>query len=224
MIVARDLYREYAEGERRVRALNGLNLDIGQGEFVSVTGPSGCGKTTLLQILGALDTPTSGEIRVADMSLGSATEAQRNLYRRRDVGIVFQFFNLLPTLTVAENIGLPLRLAGTGGDAIAERIDELLPQIGLEDRATHLPHQLSGGEMQRVALARALAHRPRLLLADEPTGNLDSTTATRVMELISSVHGSTDLTLVMVTHSEEVASMADRRIRLLDGQLENDSG
>jgi len=224
VIVARDLYREYAEGERRVRALNGLNLDIGQGEFVSVTGPSGCGKTTLLQILGALDTPTSGEIRVADMSLGSATEAQRNLYRRRDVGIVFQFFNLLPTLTVAENIGLPLRLAGTGGDAIAERIDELLPQIGLEDRATHLPHQLSGGEMQRVALARALAHRPRLLLADEPTGNLDSTTATRVMELISSVHGSTDLTLVMVTHSEEVASMADRRIRLLDGQLENDSG
>lgn len=201
-------------------ALDGVDIDVAEGEFVSITGPSGCGKTTLLQLIGALDTPTSGAITVAGIDLSSAKEATRTRFRREEVGIVFQFFNLLPTLTVAENIGLPLRLQGIRGDAIRERVDALLPMVGLADRFTHLPRQLSGGEMQRVAIARALIHRPRLLLADEPTGNLDSSTARAVMELMNTLHAETGLTLLLVTHSEEVAGMAGRRIHLRDGVVE----
>ena len=223
MITTCNLSKHYTEGDRVVRALDALDLSVDCGEFVSVTGPSGCGKTTLLQLVGALDTPSDGEIEAAGVSLQLASEKERTAYRRQEVGIVFQFFNLLPTLTVAENIGLPLRLQGTPVGEITRRVDSILPRVGLENRATHLPQQLSGGEMQRVALARALIHQPRILLADEPTGNLDSENAALVMTLIHQLHSEGDLTLLLVTHSEEVAEMADRRIRMRDGKLDTES-
>lgn len=223
MITTCNLSKHYAEGDRVVRALDALDLSVDCGEFVSVTGPSGCGKTTLLQLVGALDTPSDGEIEAAGVSLQLASENERTVYRRQEVGIVFQFFNLLPTLTVAENIGLPLRLQGTSVGEITRRVGSILPRVGLENRATHLPQQLSGGEMQRVALARALVHQPRILLADEPTGNLDSENAALVMTLIHQLHSEGDLTLLLVTHSEEVAEMADRRIRMRDGKLDTES-
>jgi len=223
VITTCNLSKHYAEGDRVVRALDALDLSVDCGEFVSVTGPSGCGKTTLLQLVGALDTPSDGEIEAAGVSLQLASENERTVYRRQEVGIVFQFFNLLPTLTVAENIGLPLRLQGTSVGEITRRVGSILPRVGLENRATHLPQQLSGGEMQRVALARALVHQPRILLADEPTGNLDSENAALVMTLIHQLHSEGDLTLLLVTHSEEVAEMADRRIRMRDGKLDTES-
>lgn len=220
MIRTQQLRRDYREGTRVVHALDGIDVEIAEGEFVSVTGPSGCGKTTLLQLIGALDTPSSGSITVAGIDLSSADERTRTHFRREQVGIVFQFFNLLPTLTVAENVGLPLRLCGTPAEEIHGRVNALLPRVGLANRSTHLPRQLSGGEMQRVAIARALVHHPPLLLADEPTGNLDSAAAAVVMELIRELHVEQGLTLLLVTHSEEVAGMAGRRICLRDGKVE----
>jgi putative ABC transport system ATP-binding protein len=219
MIHTRQLRRDYHEGSRTVHALNGVDVDVAEGEFVAVTGPSGCGKTTLLQLIGALDTPTAGSITVGGIDLATAREGTRTRFRREQVGIVFQFFNLLPTLTVAENVALPLRLRGIATDDINGRVNALLPRVGLGDRATHLPRQLSGGEMQRVAIARAIVHQPPLLLADEPTGNLDSGAAATVMELIRELHVEQGLTLLLVTHSEEVATMAQRRIRMLDGMI-----
>ena len=202
-------------------ALDGVDLSIKSGEFVTITGPSGCGKTTLLQLVGALDLPTSGTIEVDGLNLGQASESERNQYRRERVGIIFQFFNLLPTMSVEENVALPLRLNGKSHSEIQNRLNELIPRVGLRERAKHLPHQLSGGEMQRVALARALAHQPKVLLADEPTGNLDSANASLVMDLINQIHQEEELTLLLVTHSEQVAQMGTRRIQMRDGQIES---
>ena len=211
--------REYGPPESRVRALDDLTLDIAAHEFVAVTGPSGCGKSTLLHLLGGLDTPTAGELFVGDLPLHNAGETDLTLYRRRDLGIVFQFFNLLPTMNVLENVGLPLLLAGVSPGKIRPLALELLELVGLSNRATHFAHQLSGGEMQRTAIARALIHRPRLLLADEPTGNLDSAGATRVIDVLRTIAAQAVTTLVIVTHSEDVAAAASRRICLRDGRL-----
>lgn len=215
-IRANKVSRHYPGG---VNALRAVDLEIERGEFAAITGPSGCGKSTLLNLLGALDTPNEGELWVDELALHGADDRKRTLYRRDGVGIVFQFFNLMPTMTVLENVALPLQLAGTKKAAARERAAEMIALVGLEDRKGHFPHQLSGGEMQRAAIARALAPEPPLLLADEPTGNLDSENAAKVMELFCDIHAKGLATLLLVTHSEEVAEMAGRRIRMADGKV-----
>lgn len=220
LIRLRGVTRTYApDGQAAVPALRGIDLDVARGEFAAVTGPSGCGKTTLLHLLGALDTPTEGEVWVDDVPLHEAGERERTRYRREVVGIVFQFFNLMPTLTVRENVTLPLLLQGGRESEAAGRADELLDLVGLSARRGHFPHQLSGGEMQRTAIARALVHRPRLLVADEPTGNLDRSNADRVLDVLRRVHEDGVATLVVVTHSDEVAAAARRRIAMEDGRI-----
>jgi lipoprotein-releasing system ATP-binding protein len=219
LIRLRNVTREYGPPEGRVRALDDLTLDIAPHEFVAVTGPSGCGKSTLLHLLGGLDTPTAGELFVGNLPLHDAGENALTQYRRRDLGIVFQFFNLLPTMNVLENVSLPLLLAGVSPGKIRPQAMELLEMVGLVPRATHFAHQLSGGEMQRTAIARALIHRPRLLLADEPTGNLDSAGARMVIDVLRKIAAQALTTMLIVTHSEEVANAAFRRICLRDGRL-----
>ncbi len=216
MISLRNVSRLYANSGA---ALDGVSLEIAAGEFVAVTGPSGCGKSTLLHLLGGLDSPTAGELFVDGLPLHSAGEKQLNDYRRRKIGIVFQFFNLLPTMSVLENVCVPLLLHGeplAGARKKAQRVIEL---VGLQDRATHLMHQLSGGQMQRTAIARALVHEPRLLLADEPTGNLDSANAEQVMTLLQRISSQSETTLLVVTHSADVARIASRCIRMRDGKI-----
>ena len=206
-------------GTPPVTALDGVSLEIGEGEFVAVTGASGSGKSTLLNLLGGLDHPTSGEVVVGGMHLEKASDSELTLYRRERLGIVFQFFNLMPSMTVLENAELPLILSGGGGKVAREAAMEMLEEVGMRHRAAHCPHHLSGGEMQRAAIARALVHRPGLLLADEPTGNLDSGNADQVMGVLSKIASRRTTTVVMVTHSDSVAAMADRRIRMKDGRV-----
>ena len=214
------LVRRYAgEAGAGVSALDGITFAMQPGEFTAITGPSGCGKSTLLNLLAALDTPDEGSIQVGGLDLSRAGEAERTRYRREDVGIVFQFFNLLPGLTLVENVALPLRLQGVGAGIRHRRARDLLEFTGLAARESHFPHQLSGGEMQRAAVARALIHQPKLVIADEPTGNLDSAATERVLQLLRDVHANHHTTLVLVTHSETVAAAAERQIRLRDGQL-----
>jgi putative ABC transport system ATP-binding protein len=217
MIELEDVTRRYARGG--VAALDGVSLTIDPGEFVAVTGPSGCGKSTLLNLIGGLDKPTSGVVRVGGLDLGSAADAALTRYRRHDLGIVFQFFNLLPTMSVAENIELPLLLRGDRPAPARERVREMVALVGLEPRADHFPHQLSGGEMQRTALARALAGGPKVVLADEPTGNLDSTNAARVLEALLKIASQKITTLVIVTHSDDLARTARRHITVRDGKI-----
>ena len=223
-VEASDLSRHYAGAPgRKVAALDRVSFQIQAGEFVAITGPSGCGKSTLLNLLAALDTADSGELRVGKFDLTKAGETERTLYRRREVGIVFQFFNLLPGLSLEENVALPLRLQGISFLARREKARSLLDFVGLDNRRAHFPHQLSGGEMQRAAVARALIHQPGLIIADEPTGNLDSTATGRVLELFGRVHREQKSTLVLVTHSEEVAATADRRLSMMDGKLREEN-
>jgi len=210
-------------GDPPVIALHGVSLDIAQGEFVSITGPSGSGKSTLLNLLGGLDHPSSGEVIVDGIHLEKAVEKELTLYRRTKLGIVFQFFNLVPSMTVVENVELPLLLRGDEGKSMRAAAMVMLDQVGLARRADHFPHQLSGGEMQRAAIARALVHDPALLLADEPTGNLDSGNAAQVLEVIAKIASRRTTTVIMVTHSDSVADLAHRRIRMLDGRLAPDS-
>ena len=220
MVKLRNVSRTYHESTGRpVRALHQLSLELATGSMTAITGPSGCGKSTLLHLLAALDQPDAGEIEVAGISLQHATESQRTRYRRETVGIVFQFFHLLPGMTLLENIALPLILAGAGRTVATARGVELLGLAGLTEKAGRLPHEVSGGELQRAAVARALVHRPRLLLADEPTGNLDSTNAARVMALFHSIHQSGLATLVLVTHSPEIAAQAPSQLVMADGGL-----
>jgi putative ABC transport system ATP-binding protein len=199
--------------------LDGVSFEISAGQRLALTGPSGSGKTTLLNLLGGVDRADAGEVRFAGTVLGTLDRDALAELRRRSFGTVFQFFHLLPTLTAAENVELPLQLVGVGPAERQRRVGELLERVDVAHRANARPGELSGGEMQRVALARALVHRPRLLLADEPTGNLDSANGARVLALLRELTGETGATLVLVTHSEEAAAICHRRIHLRDGRI-----
>ena len=210
-------------GTPPVTALNEVSLEIERGEFVAITGPSGSGKSTLLNLLGGLDHPTTGEVVVDGVHLERADDRDLTLYRRTKLGIVFQFFNLLPSMSVAENVEMPLLLTGRNPREARAAALEILDLVGMNHRSGHFPHQLSGGEMQRAAIARALIHDPSLLLADEPTGNLDSGNAIQVLELMSKIASRRSTTVIMVTHSDAVAALADRRIHMLDGRTAPDT-
>lgn len=206
-----------AAGERVV--LQNADLSVKLGEWLFLLGRSGSGKSTLLNMISGIDLPDRGEVIVAGSSLTRLSERERTLFRREKIGFVFQFYNLIPTLTVEENILLPLELMGRVGSAERRRAADLLAQVGLPDRAVNYPEQLSGGEQQRIAVARALVHRPAILLADEPTGNLDSRSAEQVLGLITDLGRATGATLVLVTHSAEIARLADRRMTIVNGRL-----
>ena len=215
MIRLRHVSRRYGD----IATLDDVSLDIAPYEFVSITGPSGCGKSTLMHLIGGLDTPSAGELTVDGLPLHRASEAELTHYRRHKLGIVFQFFNLLPTMSVFENVCLPLLLRGEPMTVVRPKADAIIELVGLADRARHGMHQLSGGQLQRTAIARALIHEPAVLLADEPTGNLDSASTAQVMELLQKISSQRRTTMVVVTHSEEVARQTARRIRLRDGKI-----
>lgn len=211
--------RTYGSGEGRVEALRGVDVEIGRGEMVAVAGPSGSGKTTLLQILGGLDRPSDGRALFEGRDMGAMRDAELTRLRLDTIGFVFQHFNLIPTLGAADNVELALAPRDLDGAARAAVVAETLADVGLGHRADHLPSRLSGGEQQRVAIARALAGRPRVLLADEPTGNLDSATGTEIVGLLRRLCAERGLTVVLITHDDAVAAAADRTIRMRDGRL-----
>jgi putative ABC transport system ATP-binding protein len=215
----RALTKSYREGDAERVVLRGVDLAVQRGEFVALVGRSGSGKSTLLNLISGIDHPTSGDVRVDGVALAALSEHERTLFRRRRIGFVFQFFNLIPTLTVEENLRLPLELTGRTGAAAREEIMALLGEVGLLDRVRAFPDRLSGGEQQRVAVARALVHDPELVLADEPTGNLDSESAQAVLDLLSRLRGERKKTVIAVSHSAEVAAAADRVLVLRDGRL-----
>ncbi|MBN1485337.1 MAG: ABC transporter ATP-binding protein [Chloroflexia bacterium] len=214
-----DLRKQYQMGEVTVDALCGVDLAVRRGEFVAVMGPSGSGKSTLLHLMGGLDSPSDGEVTLAGRRLAHLDDDQITIVRRRQVGFVFQFFNLLPTLTAAENVALPLLIDGKRIDRYSARIDELLELVGLGQRRGHKPDQLSGGEQQRVAIARALVTEPDIVLADEPTGNLDSKSGAAILDLLRRACDEKGQTIVMVTHDPRAASIADRVVFMRDGRL-----
>ena len=218
----RDVRRVYRTGAGDVAALDGIELSIGEGELVAVEGPSGSGKSTMLQLLGALDRPTSGSLSFAGRDVARMSDRDLTALRLRDIGFVFQSFNLIPTLTAAENVEVAMVPTGVERKRRRSAAIELLERVGLAARAAHLPSRLSGGEQQRVAIARALANEPRVVLADEPTGNLDSATADEVVETLRSLSFERGVTVIVVTHAEEVASRTGRRIRLRDGRVVDD--
>ena len=215
--------RYYTGGSSPVHAVENVTAEIGTGEFVALSGPSGCGKTTLLHLLAGIDRPDTGEVVVDGMNVAKASERELNEFRRRRLGIVFQFFNLLPTMTVHENVSFPMLLDGKPCAEADIRARELIERVGLTMRASHFPHQLSGGEQQRAAIARALMNRPALLLADEPTGNLDSAASASVLEIFDEIARDKLTTLIIVTHSEDVARRAARHLAMRDGRLASDS-
>jgi putative ABC transport system ATP-binding protein len=217
MLIAQDVTQQYQSGKRTLTVLEAVSFDIPAGAFVAIVGPSGSGKTTLLGLLAGLDTPTRGRVLLDGIDLTALTEDARARLRGEKVGFVFQSFQLIPTLTALENVSVPLELRGDP-DA-TPRASDLLTRVGLADRATHLPAQLSGGEQQRVAVARAFANRPRILFADEPTGNLDGATGARIIELIESLNRESGSTVVLVTHDASLADRTDRIIRLADGRV-----
>jgi putative ABC transport system ATP-binding protein len=219
LVELRGVTKAYREGAAERVVLRGVDVTIRRGELCVLIGRSGSGKSTLLNLIGGIDVPTAGEIVVDGLPLARATEARRTLFRRHHVGFVFQFFNLIPTLTVEENLRLPLELNGRPRDAARARAGALLAEVGLADRGPAFPEQLSGGEQQRVAVARALIHEPLLVLADEPTGNLDLDTGRQVLDLLDRLTRRAGRTMVMATHSPEVVGLADRIFRLQDGRL-----
>ena len=214
-----DLTRSFAVGENQIDALRGINLEVTKGQFVALVGPSGSGKSTLLNLVGGLDRPTEGQLWVGGVDLSASKEKALIEHRRRRVGFVFQSFNLLPRLTALENVALPLMFSGIAEQERLERARKLLASIGLQERMDHRPNQLSGGEQQRVAIARALVGKPAIILADEPTGNLDSTTGSEIMALLRHLNQVERVTLLLVTHDPEAASFADRVVQLRDGQI-----
>jgi putative ABC transport system ATP-binding protein len=215
-----DVSRFFRRGPTEVRAVDNVDLVIGEGEFVAVEGPSGSGKSTLLQLLGALDRPTSGSVQFSGRALETMSDQELTDLRRDGIGFVFQQFNLIPTLTAHENVEAALASTGLQRDARRERSAEVLAQVGLAERSDHLPSRLSGGEQQRVAIARALANVPRVILADEPTGNLDSRTAADVVGLLGQLCDDEGVTVILVTHDENVARRTRRRVAMADGHVE----
>ncbi|MFK7884472.1 MAG: ABC transporter ATP-binding protein [Phycisphaerales bacterium] len=219
MIRCTDVRKTYRTGGRSVEALRGLSAEVERGGFDAIMGRSGSGKSTLLHLLGALDTPDSGTIEVAGKRIDQLTEREATTYRQRQIGIIFQSFNLVPTMTAAENVQLPGLLGGDNAKFLRERSHELLDRLGLVDRASHRPEALSGGEQQRVAIARSLLYKPPVVLADEPTGNLDSRSAAKVWSLLREIAGEQDITVLMVTHEPEAASYCRKIFVVGDGVL-----
>jgi len=223
MIRCTDVRKVYRQGETEIIALGGVSLEIPRGAFAAIMGPSGSGKSTLLHLIGGLDRPSAGELLVDGRLIAQMADDEITLFRRKRVGFVFQFFNLLPTLTAFENTALPLVLDGLPKAQADERARRLLAKVGLEKREHHLPEELSGGEVQRVAIARALAFGPPILLADEPTGNLDSKTGEAILSLLRRINEEDGCTVVMVTHSNEAARYGHRKIFLRDGRVEKET-
>ena len=221
MLQLREVVKSY-DGKSTVTALAAITLSIAPGEMVAIMGPSGSGKSTLLNLMGGLDVPTSGRVLVGGKDLARESEKDRSLFRRTRVSYIFQAYHLMPTLRVRQNVALPLHLAGVSAKEAARRVERVLAEVGLERRGDHLPDELSGGERQRVAIARALVTDAPLLLADEPTGNLDSARGKEILALLRSIHRQRGTTIVMVTHDREAASACDRIIRLRDGRVEDD--
>lgn len=217
-----DVVKEFQLGAERVRAVDGVSLEIPAGEFVAIIGRSGSGKSTLLNLLAGIDTPTSGEVRIGGDELSRLPDDDLTRLRRERLGMVYQFFNLLPTLSVRENVALPALLAGDREREVLPRADALLAEVEMSHRKHARPHTLSGGEMQRTALARALIHNPTLILADEPTGNLDSRTADQVLGLLRALGAKHGVTVVLVTHSPEAAAVSERLIEMRDGRILRD--
>jgi putative ABC transport system ATP-binding protein len=219
VVEAFEVQKTYHRGRVEVAAVRGVSLAVAPGEMVAIVGPSGSGKSTLLNLLGALDRPDAGEVVIAGAKLSELDDAARTRLRRDKIGLVFQFFNLLPLLTARENVALPLLLAGMARATAEQRADELLARVGLATRAEHVPDEMSGGEMQRVAVARALAPRPVVILADEPTGNLDSSSGAGVLDLLKTAARDNSCAVIMVTHDPRAAAVSDRVIEFKDGRL-----
>ncbi|MDO8502661.1 MAG: ABC transporter ATP-binding protein [Gemmatimonadaceae bacterium] len=218
VVEARDLARDYRFGAEHVHALRGVSFDISDGEYVAIVGPSGCGKSTLLNLLGAIDQPTRGSVRIRGHALGGMRDREATEFRLRNIGFVFQRFYLMPTLSARENVELPMAEAGLGKEERAGRARELLRYVGLGHRERHRPSELSGGEQQRVAVARALANKPAILLADEPTGELDAKTGAEIIALFERLNAD-GTTIIVVTHDEELAATAHRKIHMRDGSI-----
>ncbi|HLR75655.1 MAG TPA: ABC transporter ATP-binding protein [Virgibacillus sp.] len=214
------LSKVYGKGPTAVKALDDVSFSIKKGEFVAIIGPSGSGKSTLMHLMGGVDRPTSGKVLVDGTDIYELNETQLAIFRRRQIGLIYQFYNLLPVLTVEENITLPLLLDGHKVDS--KQFDDIVKVLGLEDRLTHLPNELSGGQQQRVSIGRALINNPALMLADEPTGNLDSETGTEIVNLLKMFNKTYQQTLVMITHDERIALQADRILTIMDGQVIQD--
>ena len=219
VLVADNLQKTYVTGEARVAALAGVSFEVEAGDFVALMGPSGCGKSTLLHLCGAMDRLTSGTLTLNDRELSAMGDDELTRVRREQVGFVFQFFNLLPTLTVSDNIALPCLLAGMKSEEAERRAQALADRVGISHRLTHYPQQISGGEMQRAAIARALVHRPALLVADEPTGNLDSENGSNVLALIAELNRELGVTVLLATHAADVAGAASRILKMRDGRF-----
>ena len=217
ILVAKDLTKHYGQDDTLVKALDGVSLSVERGEFVSIIGTSGSGKSTLLHMLGGLDTPTSGTVVIDDKDISKLKGDELCIFRRRKIGFIFQSFNLVPSISIYENIILPIQLDGKKVDK--EFVDSVIETLGLEGKLNRIPSKLSGGQQQRVAIARALASKPAIILADEPTGNLDSKTSQDVLGLLKTTGKKFNQTIVMITHNDEIAQMADRTIRIEDGHI-----
>ena len=217
----KNLCKVYGEGETRVDALKNISFDVDQGEFVAVVGPSGSGKSTLLHILGGVDIPTSGVVRIAGTDIGKLDENKLAIFRRRQIGLIYQFYNLIPILNVEENLTLPILLDGKKPDQ--KLLLDLVEKLGLSERRSHLPNQLSGGQQQRVSIGRALMNHPALLLADEPTGNLDTENSKEIIALLRKFNRENNQTVIIITHDERIALAADRVITIEDGRITRDT-
>ena len=220
LIVAEALEKTYSEGATPVAALRGVSLSLERGDFVALTGPSGCGKSTLLHLCGAMDRPSAGKLTLEGRDVGGLNDDALTSLRRDRIGFVFQFFNLLPTLTIGDNIALPCLLAGLSARTAESRAADLAARVGIGHRLKHYPQQVSGGEAQRAAIARALVHQPALLIADEPTGNLDSANGATVLALLAELNRDLGVTMLLATHAAEVAAAAGRTLRMRDGRLD----
>ncbi len=220
ILEVKHLSKIYGKGETKVKALDNVSFSVDQGEFVAIIGPSGSGKSTLLHILGGVDTPTSGQVIINDTDISTLDETALAIFRRRQIGLIYQFYNLIPILTVEENLTLPLLLDGRKPNK--QQIDSLIKVLGLENRLTHLPNQLSGGQQQRVSIGRALVNNPALMLADEPTGNLDSENSREIISLLRSFNKEHNQTVIIITHDEKIALAADRVISIEDGKITMD--